>query len=95
MPQGAALSERGKLVANPAVLHAKVEQGTDGLVRTAAGLVRDLTGGTQGGGRTVVSSSSGGGSPAWIWPVVAAVGAAVLVGVLFFFARLLQRRSTA
>lgn len=94
MPQGAALSQRGKLVANPAVLHAKIEQGTDGLVRTATGLVRDLTGGTQRGERTS-ASSPGGGSPGWIWPVVAAAGAALLVGVVFFLARLAQRRRTA
>jgi hypothetical protein len=92
MPQGAALSERGKLVADPSVLHAKVEQGTDGLVRTAAGLVRDLTGGKQGGRTT--ASSSGGGSPAWVWPVVAAIGAALLVGILFFLARFVQSRRT-
>jgi hypothetical protein len=94
MPQGAALSERGKLVADPSVVHAKVEQGTDGLVRTAAGLVRDLTGGAQGG-RTAASSSAGGGAPPWVWPVVAAVGAALVVGILFFLARLVQRRRTA
>jgi hypothetical protein len=92
MPQGAALSERGKLVANPAVLHAKVEQGTDGLVRTAAGLVRDLTG-TGESGQTLVSSSTGGGSPAWIW-IVVGVALAVAVGALAFVLVRLRRRSS-
>jgi len=91
MPQGAALSERGKLVANPAVLHAKVEQGTDGLVRIAAGLVRDLTG-TEGSSRQVVSSSTGGGSSAWIW-IVVGVAVAAAVGALAFILARVRRQS--
>ncbi|HZO62934.1 MAG TPA: hypothetical protein VFB35_08125 [Gaiellaceae bacterium] len=78
MPQGAALSERGRLVANQAVLHAKIEPGPDGLVRTATALVGRLAGGStgnvaQGGG----TRSGGGGSPAWPW-IVAGVAAAVV-----------------
>jgi hypothetical protein len=87
MPQGAALSERGKLIADRSVLHAKVEQGTDGLVRTAAGLVRDLAGGEQGSSQTVVPSSSGGGSSAWIWIVVGVLVAAALGALVFVLAR--------
>jgi hypothetical protein len=44
MPQGAALSERGRLVANAAVVRAVVGSGGDGLARTAIALVRELTG---------------------------------------------------
>jgi hypothetical protein len=86
MPQGAGLSERGRLIADPSVLHAKVEQGPDGLVRTAAVLVRDLTSGEEGSGQEVVSSS-GGGSSAWIWVVVAAVGVVALAAIAFVLAR--------
>jgi len=93
MPQGAALSERGKLVASPAVLHAKVEQGTDGLVRTATGLVRDLTG-TEASSPRVQSSSAGGGSSAWIWIVVGAAVAAAVGAAGVVLVRL-RRRSPA
>jgi hypothetical protein len=93
MPQGAALSQRGKLLASPAVLHARIERGTDGLVRTAAGLVRDLTG---AGGRNLraVPSSSGGGSSGWIW-IVVGVAVAAVVGVLAFVLALPKRRRAA
>jgi hypothetical protein len=94
MPQGAALSERGKLVANPAILHARVEQGTDGLVRTATGLVRDLTGGKEGGSQTVLRASTGGGSSTWIWIVVGVAVAAALGALAVILARL-RRRSSA
>ena len=90
MPQGAALSERGKLIANPAVLHARIEQGTDGLVRTATGLVQDLTG-AEGSSRTV-ASSTGGGSSAWIWIVVGVAVAAALGAVAFVLERVRRRK---
>jgi hypothetical protein len=93
MPQGAGLSERGKLLANPAILHARIEPGTDGLVRTATGLVRDLTS-TRGSSQTVVASSHGGGSSSWIWIVVGVV-VAVVVGVVAFVLALPRRRSPA
>jgi hypothetical protein len=93
MPQGAALSERGKLIANPAVLHAKVEQGTDGLVRTATGLVGDLTG-AEGSSQTVLPSSADGGSSTWIWIVVAVAVAGAAASIAFALARL-RRRSPA
>jgi hypothetical protein len=92
MPQGAALSERGKLIADRSVLHARIEQGTDGLVRTAAGLVRDLTGGTQGSSQTVVASSAGGGSSSWIWIVVGVLVAAALGGLAFVLVRVRRRK---
>jgi hypothetical protein len=93
MPQGAALSQRGKLLASPAVLHAKIEQGTDGLVRTATGLVRDLSG-VQGNDLKVVSSSGGGGSSSWIW-IVVGVAVAAVVGVVAFALALPRRRKPA
>jgi len=93
MPQGAGLSERGKLLANPAILHARIEPGTDGLVRTATGLVRDLTS-SRGSSPTVVASSHGGGSSSWIWIVVGVV-VAVVVGALAFVLALPRRRSAA
>jgi hypothetical protein len=91
MPQGAALSERGKLVANPEVLHARIEHGTDGLVRTATGLVRGLTG-IEGSSQEV--TAAGGGSSAWIWIVIGVAVAAALGATAFVLARL-RRRSPA
>jgi hypothetical protein len=44
MPQGAALAEHGRLVANADVVRAKVGPGADGLARTAIGLVEKLSG---------------------------------------------------
>jgi hypothetical protein len=44
MPQGAALGDHARLVANSAVLNAKVEPGPDGLALTAIALVRKLAG---------------------------------------------------
>ena len=92
MPQGAALSQRGKLIADRSVQDAKVGQGTDGLVRTAAVLVRDLAGGEQGSIQTVVSSSADGGLPAWIWVVVGVAAAAALGAIGFVLARSRRRR---
>ena len=43
MPQGAALSEGGRLVPNASVEHAKVQRSEDGLARAALALVRGLT----------------------------------------------------
>jgi hypothetical protein len=42
MPQGAALAERARLVANSDVVHAKVGPGANGLARTAIALVEKL-----------------------------------------------------
>ncbi len=92
MPQGAALSQRGKLIADRSVLDAKVEQGTDGLVRTAAVLVRDLTGGEQGSSQRALSSPAGGGSSAWIWIGVGVAVAAALGAIGFVLARVGRRR---
>jgi hypothetical protein len=44
MPQGAALSTRGRLVPNASVEHAKIQRGGDGLARAALTLVRNLAG---------------------------------------------------
>jgi hypothetical protein len=92
MPHGAALSQRGKLIADRSVQDAKVEQGTDGLVRTAAALVRDLAGGEQGSSQTVRTSSAGGGSPAWIWIVVGVAVAAALGAIGYVLARARRRK---
>jgi len=92
MPHGAALSQRGKLIADRSVQDAKVEQGTDGLVRTAAALVRDLAGGEQGSSQTVRSSSTSGGSPAWIWIVVGVAVAAALGAIGYVLARARRRK---
>lgn len=93
MPQGAALSQRGKLLANPAVLHARVGRGTDGLVRTATGLVRDLTS-ARGSSQTVLAPASSSGSSSWVWIVVGVV-VAVVVGVIAFVLALPRRRRPA
>ena len=92
MPQGAALSQRGKLVAERSVLDAKVEHGTDGLVRTATVLVRDLAGGGQGSSQTVAPASTGGGSTAWVWIVVGVVAAGAVGALAFVLARVRRRR---
>src|SRR5207302_1264602 len=41
MPQGAGLSEDGRLVAESAVVHAVIGSGADGLTRTAIELVQE------------------------------------------------------
>ena len=46
MPQGAALSQKGRVIGDPAVAKAKAGTGGDGLARTALQLVHDLTPGT-------------------------------------------------
>jgi hypothetical protein len=93
MPQGAALSERGRLLANQSVLHARIEPGAEGLVQTATRLVRDVVGGTQGSGQAVVSSSaSSGSSSIWVWIAVGVAGAVVLAALAFVVARVRRRR---
>jgi hypothetical protein len=79
MPQGAALGENARLVANADVLDARVEPGADGLARTAIDLVTKLA----GIGRPL---GSGTGISAWVW--IALAGAAVvLVGAGIALAR--------
>jgi hypothetical protein len=78
MPQGAALAQRGRLVANADVVHAVIGSGADGLVRSAITLVRALTGET-----TRSRSSAGhpaGGVPMWMPALIAAgAGSALLL----------------
>jgi hypothetical protein len=72
MPQGAALGDHARLVANPDVLKAKVEPGPDGLAITAIALVRKLA----GVGRP---PDTNGGVSVWVW-VAAGAAAIALVG---------------
>src|SRR5207244_499168 len=53
MPQGAALAEHGRLVANADVVHATVGPGGDGLARAAIDLVEKLSGVRAAPGGTV------------------------------------------
>lgn len=79
MPQGAALGDHARLVANPDVLRAKVEAGPDGLALTAIGLVRKVA----GVGRPPDQSS--GVSP-FVW-VAAGLAAVILIGAGILLAR--------
>jgi hypothetical protein len=90
MPQGAALSERGKLLADPVVLRARIQSGAEGAVRSATELYRKLTG--QAGGPSA-SASSGGGVPGWVWAVVGAACAAIVAGTVLVLLRLRRRRA--
>jgi len=85
MPQGAAMGEGARLVANADVLHARVGPGVDGLARTAIELVPKLA----GIGRP---PGSGTGISVWVWIAVAGA-AAVLVGAGVALARR-QRSAT-
>jgi hypothetical protein len=83
MPQGAALAERGRLVANAAVVHARVEGGADGLAKTALALVRTLS-------REAPPSPGAGrsqGFPAWASAALAAGGAACIALLGFVLVR--------
>jgi hypothetical protein len=77
MPQGAALSQRGRLVANADVVHAAIETGADGLARSAIELVQALTGASAGPGPPL-EGPAGGGVPAWAWAAIAGVAVFVL-----------------
>ena len=79
MPQGAALGDHARLVANPDVLKAKVEPGPDGLALTAIALVRNVA----GVGRPPDQSS--GVSP-FVW-VAAGLAAVILIGAGILLAR--------
>jgi hypothetical protein len=90
MPQGAALSQRGRLVANVDVVHAAIETGADGLARSAIALVQALTGANAGPG-SPVGGHAGGGVPAWAWAAIAGVAVFVLVMSGFGVVRLRTR----
>jgi hypothetical protein len=79
LPQGAALGDHARLVANPAVLKAEVEPGPDGLAITAIALVRKLA----GVGRP---PDTGVGVSVWVW-VAAGAAAIALVGAGVALAR--------
>jgi hypothetical protein len=93
MPQGAALSQRGRLIANPMVLRAEIEPGTDGLVRTATRLVRELSG--QGGSSGQEDRSGDGGLSAWVWIVVALAGTAAVAALVGFLLLRTRRQAAA
>jgi hypothetical protein len=79
MPQGAALGDHARLVANADVLHAKVEPGTDGLAVTAIALVRKIA----GVGRP---PDQGGGISPFVW-IAAGLVVVVLGGAGIALAR--------
>ena len=79
MPQGAALGERSRDVADSDVMNAKVEPGPDGLALTAIALVRKVA----GVGRPPDESS---GISPFVW-VAAGVAAVVLLGAGILLAR--------
>jgi MYXO-CTERM domain-containing protein len=79
MPQGAGLSEAGRLIASAAVVHAVVGSGVDGLARTAIDLVRELALGKPGAQSNATPSASG--FPVWEWVVIAAGAAFGLLAV--------------
>jgi hypothetical protein len=79
MPQGAALGDHARLVANPDVLKAQVDPGPDGLALTAIALVRKLA----GVGRP---PDEGSGISPFVW-VAAGLAAIVLLGSGILLAR--------
>jgi MYXO-CTERM domain-containing protein len=92
MPQGAALSQAGRLVAEKVVVEAHVGPGGDGLARAAIDIVRQLSGGkplpppatttpsaaAPGPLRPVVSTSSSA-MPAWVVVGISVAAVALLV----------------
>ena len=79
MPQGAALGERSRDVANSDVMNAKVGRGPDGLAVTAIALVRKVA----GVGRPPEESS---GISPFVW-IAAGIAAVVLLGAGILLAR--------
>jgi hypothetical protein len=79
MPQGAALGDHARLVANADVLNTQVEPGPDGLALTAIALVRKLA----GVGRP---PDEGSGISPFVW-VAAGLAAIVLLGAGILLAR--------
>jgi hypothetical protein len=108
MPQGAGLAEHGRLVANAAVVGARVGPGGDGLTRTAIELVEKLSGTRAAPGVTVpqpravrapkhvltvsTATRKKGGVQAWASAAIA-VGAVALLLVPGFL--LVRRRRSA
>ncbi len=87
MPQGAGLSEGGRLVADAAVVDARIGPGADGLARTAIDLVGQIALGKHAATRSGVGSASGGGLPAWGWIVIAGAPAALIAAGLLLLLR--------
>jgi hypothetical protein len=89
MPQGAALAERGRLVANAAVVRAIVGSGGNGLARTAITLVQALT-----GKAPKPPPASARGFPVWKSTAIAAGGvcALLLCGLILLRRRLRGRQ---
>jgi hypothetical protein len=79
MPQGAALGDHARLVANSDVLNTDVEPGADGLALTAIALVRKIAG--VGG-----PPDEGSGVSTFVW-VAAGLAAVIIVGAGILLAR--------
>jgi hypothetical protein len=96
MPQGAALAEHGRLVANASVVRAVVGSGGDGLARTAITLVQALTGtapptpstGNGNASPAAPATASARGFPVWKSAAIAVGGVcALLLGGLVLVRR--------
>jgi hypothetical protein len=92
MPQGAGLSEGGRLVAESAVVHAVIGTGADGLARTAIELVQELALGKPPGGRDAGRAHSTAIWP-WIAIAIAAVSALLALGIVIVRRRLRRERA--
>jgi hypothetical protein len=91
MPQGAGLSEAGRLIASAAVVHAVVGSGFDGLARTAIDLVRELALGEPAARSTAAGSAEG--LSVWTWVAIAAGAVCALLVVGLIVRRRLSGRS--
>jgi hypothetical protein len=93
MPQGAGLSEGGRLVAKSAVVNAVVGSGADGLARTAIELVQELALGKPATGQSATPTHK---TAVWPWIVIviaiAVVGGALMPTILFVRRRLRRAR---
>jgi hypothetical protein len=88
MPQGAGLSEGGRLIANPAVVHAVIGSGADGLARTAIELVQELALGKHATAQATPTHKT----VVWPWVAVAiAVVVAAFTPAILFVRRRLRR----
>jgi LPXTG-motif cell wall-anchored protein len=111
MPQGAALAERARLVANADVIQAKVGPGADGLARAAIVLVEKLadvharpiagaappstTPATVHVSTAPPASKKTGGIPAWAAAAIAVGAVALLLALGFLLVRRRRRASAA
>ncbi len=91
MPQGAGLSQNGRLVASSAVVHARIGRGANGLTRSAIELVDELALGKSVPRSELVGPAlepgGGGGVPVWTWIGIAAGVLVVGGGAAFALVR--------